>query len=288
MTQHDEHHLSPFREKLYLIIFEADTKAGKLFDIALLWAIVLSVAAVILESVEEIRFQYGGELRTIEWIFTGLFCIEYLVRIYAVRRPFKYIFSFFGIVDLMAMIPTFLGLFIYGSHSLLVVRALRLLRVFRIFKLGRYTGEASTLLAALRASRPKITVFLGGVLGTVLLMGSLMYLIEGEESGFTSIPRAVYWAIVTMTTVGYGDLVPRSDLGQFIASIIMICGYGILAVPTGIVSVELANAERLNLNKYVCEKCHTKSHNLDAIYCYKCGHKMFDVEPNFRPPEVRS
>lgn len=266
--------VSPFRQKLYEIIFEADTLSGKNFDVALLWAIFLSVGAVLLESIEGFSTRYGNELKALEWVFTGLFSIEYAVRIYCVRRPLRYIFSFFGIVDLLSIVPTFLSLFLVGTHSLLVIRGLRLLRVFRIFKLGRYTGEARVLVTALKASRPKITVFLGAVMALVLVMGTLMYLVEGAEAGFTSIPRSIYWAIVTLTTVGYGDIVPLTSLGQTIASIVMICGYAIIAVPTGIVSVELANVEKLNLNQRQCKECGKSGHNLDALFCMQCGNKL--------------
>lgn len=261
----------PLRRRLYVIIFEADTPGGKLFDILLLWAILLSVVVVLVESVGEFSSHWGRELRVFEWLLTGLFTLEYAARLFCHKRPLRYIFSFFGLVDLLSIIPTYLSLYVAGSHSLLVIRGLRLLRVFRIFKLGRYTGEARVLINALKASRPKITVFLGVVLILVLIMGAVMYLVEGEEAGFTSIPRSIYWAIVTMTTVGYGDLVPQSDLGQFLASLVMICGYAVLAVPTGIVSVELANAENLNINKINCPSCSKDGHQWEACYCLYCG-----------------
>lgn len=266
------------REKLYIIIFEADTPLGKAFDVLLLWSIVLSVIAVILESIATIRLNYGPYLVAIEWFFTALFSFEYLLRIATIKRPSRYIFSFFGIVDLLAIIPTFLSFFIPGSQSLLVVRGLRLLRIFRIFKLGRYTGEASVLMKALKASRPKITVFLGAVLGLALIMGTTMYLIEGPEAGFTSIPRSVYWAIVTMTTVGYGDLVPTTNFGQTLAAFIMVCGYGILAVPTGIVSVEIANADKRERKALICHACNTSDHRPGSKFCYSCGEKLTSNE----------
>jgi voltage-gated potassium channel len=265
---------SSWRSQLYEIIFDAETPAGRTFDVILLWAILISVAAVLLESIESFSAAYGFELKVVEWIFTILFTLEYLVRIICVKYPKKYIFSFFGLVDLLAILPGYLSLVFVGSHSLLVIRGLRLLRIFRIFKLGRYTGEAGTLLKALDASRAKITVFLGTVVTIVLIMGAVMYLVEGADSGFTSIPRAIYWAIVTMTTVGYGDLVPATSLGQFIASMIMICGYGIIAVPTGIVSVELANAQRMDLRAVSCPNCKKKEHPLEANFCMNCGEKL--------------
>jgi voltage-gated potassium channel len=228
------------REALHEVIFEANTPLGKLFDILLLWAIILSVLAVVLESVPAYRARFGEEFRVTEWIFTILFTVEYLLRIFAVRKPLGFIFSFYGLIDLMAILPSYLSFYFTGLHSLLVIRAFRLLRVFIVLKLGRYLGEANVLAQALKASRPKITVFLLAVLSIVLIVGTCMYLIEGEKSGFTSIPMAVYWAIVTMTTVGYGDLIPQTDIGRFLASIIMIMGYGIIAVPTGIVSMELS------------------------------------------------
>ncbi len=266
--------VSKFRQRLYEIIFEAETPSGKAFDVILLWGILLSVGAVLLESVESYGRLYGKELRILEWVLTGLFTLEYIVRVICVRRPTRYIFSFFGIVDLLSIIPTYFSLFFFGTHSLLVIRGLRLLRVFRVFKLGRYTGEAKVLLAAIQASRPKITVFLGGVLGLVLTMGAVMYLVEGAESGFTSIPRAMYWAIVTMTTVGYGDIVPQTALGQLLASAVMICGYAIIAVPTGIVSVELANVERQKYGDRVCKRCSRDEHQKVANYCVVCGEKL--------------
>ncbi len=266
--------LGPLRHRLYIIIFEADTPGGKAFDVVLLWSILISVGAVLIESVNSMSQRFGTALRFVEWLFTGFFTVEYIIRLFCVKRPIKYAYSFFGIVDLLAIIPTYLSLYFTGSHSLLVIRGLRLLRVFRIFKLARYTGEAYTLLAALKASRPKITVFLGAVLGLVLIMGAIMYLVEGEASGFTSIPRSIYWAIVTMTTVGYGDLVPQTDLGQFLAALIMICGYAILAVPTGIVSVELANAEKLSVSSRQCSQCQKSGHQLEAMFCMYCGSKL--------------
>lgn len=257
--------------RLHAIIFESDTPAGKWFDVALLWAIMLSVFAVVLESVVSIRTAYGSTLRAVEWIFTVLFTLEYALRLFCVKQPLRYALSFFGLVDLFALLPTYLSLFFAGAQTLLVIRALRLLRVFRVFKLGRYVGEAQILMTALRAGRAKITVFLGSVLTIVLIIGTMMYLIEGESNGFTSIPRSVYWAIVTMTTVGYGDITPQTFLGQFLAAVLMIVGYGIIAVPTGIMTVEIAEASRRVINPRVCRSCSAEGHDTDAVYCKRCG-----------------
>jgi voltage-gated potassium channel len=261
-----------WRARLHEIIFEADTSAGRLFDFALIWLILLSVATVILESVRHIREQYGDSLYALEWFFTLLFTVEYLMRLMSVRRPLRYATSFFGVVDLLAIIPTYLSIFVPGSQYLLVIRILRLLRVFRLLKLSEYVTEANTLRRALRASRRKISVFLSAVVLLVIIIGALMYVIEGEEHGFTSIPVSIYWAIVTLTTVGYGDLSPRTPFGQILASIVMIVGYGIIAVPTGIVSVELAQAARQqNVTTQSCPSCGAEGHDPDALCCKYCG-----------------
>ncbi|MEZ6192548.1 MAG: ion transporter [Phycisphaerales bacterium] len=263
-----------WRTWLYEVIFEADTPAGKAFDVVLLWSILLSVAAVLLESVASIRADYGRALYAAEWFFTILFTAEYIVRIICVRRPVLYARSFFGIVDLLSILPTYISLFIGGSQALIVIRALRLLRVFRIFKLARYVGEASVLMQALRASRAKVTVFLLTVLSIVLIVGSVMYLIEGThpDSGFTSIPTSIYWTIVTMTTVGYGDIAPQTVLGKFVASVVMIIGYAIIAVPTGIVTAELSAAGRQKIiTTQMCPDCHRAGHEPDAKHCKFCG-----------------
>ncbi|QSQ14353.1 ion transporter [Myxococcus landrumensis] len=260
-----------FRARLHTVIFEADTPAGKAFDVALLWVIVFSVAAVMLESVAAVRVQYATALSVAEWAFTVIFALEYALRLVAVRRPLDYMRSFFGVVDLMAILPSFLSVFFPGAQTLLVIRVLRLLRVFRVLKLGHLLGQAEVLMTALRASRAKITVFLGVVLSIAVIMGALMYMVEGERHGFDSIPRSMYWAIVTMTTVGFGDITPKTVLGQFIASVLMIMGYGILAVPTGIVSVELANASRMLPDTQACPGCGKQGHDLDARYCKACG-----------------
>lgn len=260
------------RARLHEIIFESDTRAGRYFDLALIWLILLSVATVILESVREVRDQYGKLLYTLEWLFTLLFTVEYSLRLLSVRRPLRYATSFFGVVDLLAIIPTYLSILVPGSQYLLVIRILRLLRVFRLLKLSEYVTEADTLRRALRASRRKISVFISAVVLLVVIIGALMYVIEGEANGFTSIPRSIYWAIVTLTTVGYGDLSPKTSLGQILASIVMVIGYGIIAVPTGIVSVELAHAVReRQVSGQSCPSCAAEGHDPDAIYCKYCG-----------------
>jgi len=260
------------KEQLHEIIFEADTPAGKAFDVALLWLILLSVLTVTLESVSSIRAQYGPELRAIEWLFTLLFTGEYVLRLCSLRRPGRYATSFFGVVDLLAVLPTYLSLVVAGTQSLLVIRALRLLRVFRVLKLAKFLGEANFLLAALRASRAKITVFLGTIMAIVLIVAAFMYLIEGEENGFTSIPTAVYWAIVTMTTVGYGDIAPQTVAGRALAAALMFLGYAIIAVPTGIVSAELAGQTKSRkISTQACPSCSAEGHDHDASHCKYCG-----------------
>lgn len=262
-----------FKEKMWHVIFEADTAGGKLFDVVLIVAILFSVFSVMLESVESIRTHYSSMLMAMEWFFTGLFTLEYLARIYCVENKKRYIFSFFGLVDVLAVIPSFLSLFFVGAQSLLVIRSFRLLRVFRIFKLTHYLNQANILTSALRASGPKITVFLVAVIACVLSVGTFMYLIEGSEHGFTSIPKSVYWAIVTMTTVGFGDITPQTIPGQILASVLMIMGYGILAVPTGIVSVEIARAgiKEHQTTSRACHSCLSDGHDTDAKFCKLCG-----------------
>jgi voltage-gated potassium channel len=265
---------SRLRQKLYDIIFEADTPAGKFFDLALMATIVMSIVAVLLESVSDIRNVFGRELRIVEFALTGLFTLEYILRLLCVPRPIKYMTSFLGIVDLIALLPTFLGFYFEGSHSLLVLRSIRLLRVFRILKLGRFLGEAHELYDALKASAPKITVFLGAVVTVVLIMGATMYLVEGEENGFTSIPRSMYWAVVTMTTVGYGDIAPVTALGQALAALLMIMGYGVIAVPTGIVSAQLSQKAAKHISNRTCEHCFSEDHDSKAVYCKDCGARL--------------
>ena len=263
--------VASWRRRLHEIIFEADTREGKTFDVALLVVIVVSIVAVALESVKGVQATYGSLLRGIEWAVTALFTVEYGLRLIAVRRPLRYARSFYGVIDLLAVLPTYLSLIVAGSQSLIVIRALRLLRVFRILKLAKFVGEASVLAAALKASSRKIIVFLLAVLTIVMIVGSVMYLVEGEDSGFTSIPQSVYWAIVTMTTVGYGDILPQTVLGKVIASIVMVLGYGIIAVPTGIVTAELAGAYRGRVSTQACPGCSLEGHAVDAGFCKHCG-----------------
>ncbi|WP_424961578.1 ion transporter [Ekhidna sp.] len=278
MSQPNFKHFPRIRNQLFEIVFGTETRAGKLFDIVLLWAIVLSVVSVMLESVKEIRESYDTVFVVLEWFFTVLFSVEYLLRLFITAKPKKYAFSFFGIVDLLATLPTYITLFMAGGSYLVVIRSLRLLRIFRILKLGRYLREASVLSNALAASRYKIFVFLGAVFTLAMIMGTLMYMIEGGESGFTSIPRSIYWAIVTITTVGYGDIAPQTITGQAFASLLMLMGYAIIAVPTGIVTTEIAQAERNKKteesNKRTCAACGKKGHDEDAIFCKNCSAKL--------------
>lgn len=269
----DETPEANWRRRLHEIIFEADTRAGKLFDLVLLWLIIASVVVVMLESVNSLGKRYGEAFYYIEWIFTGLFTLEYILRLISVRRPLSYAFSFFGIIDLLAIIPGFLSLLIPGTHYLLTIRILRLLRIFRILKLTEYITEARVITSALRASRRKISVFLLAVLSIVTVVGSLIYVIEGEENGFSDIPTSVYWAIVTLTTVGYGDLSPKTALGKTLASIVMILGYAIIAVPTGIVTAELTRASA-KYSTQVCPECHSQDHDADADFCKYCGARL--------------
>ncbi len=259
-----------WKEKLYIIIFEADTPAGKAFDVALLFAIGLSVLLVMLESVRGFENEYRPYLKAAEWGFTILFSIEYVLRIMSAPKPLKYAGSFFGIIDLIAVIPTYLAFFIVGTHYLVVIRTLRLLRVFRILKLAKYVGASKVISEALVNSKAKIFVFLFAVLNSVIILGTLMYLIEGEESGFTSIPISIYWAIVTLTTVGYGDIAPITVIGQVVASVIMILGYAIIAVPTGIVTAELTSSRKNGLS---CSICNAKN-DTEAKYCNNCGNRL--------------
>ena len=258
-----------WKRELYIIIFESDTPAGKAFDVALLIAIGLSVTVVMLESVKPIQAQHGTLLRVLEWTFTILFTIEYIARLLAVRRPWQYAWSFYGIVDLLAILPSFINLFT-STNYVMVIRVLRLLRVFRVLKLAHFLEESDTLITALRASRRKILVFIFTIVAIVMVMGTLMYLIEGEANGFVSIPHSVYWAIVTLTTVGYGDITPHTGLGRLVASFIMIMGYGIIAVPTGIFSMELRQAARAR-DARVCANCETVESDRGARFCRRCG-----------------
>lgn len=260
------------RFRLHEIIFEADTPAGRHFDLLVQIAILTSVLVVMLDSVGSFRQQYGGLLYIAEWFFTILFTLEYLLRLYCIGRPLKYARSFFGVVDLLSVLPTYIALFLPGGQYLLSIRILRLLRIFRILKLVKYVGEAETLIRAMRSSSRKITVFLLTVSTLVVIFGSVMYLVEGEQNGFTSIPRSIYWAVVTMTTVGYGDISPKTNLGQVISSIIMVVGYGIIAIPTGIVTAELAFNRQVTSR--CCPECSRYGHDPEAKFCKHCGQQL--------------
>jgi voltage-gated potassium channel len=263
------------KEKISRIIFKTDTPAGKAFDIALIIAIILSIIVVMLDSVAEIHKEYGQALFVAEWIFTILFTIEYTLRIYTVSKKFKYIFSFYGIIDLLAILPTYISLFFAGYQYLLIIRILRLLRIFRILKLYRFIGASSFLVESIKASRHKIAVFLSAVMAIVVVMGAAMYLIEGPESGFRSIPESIYWAIITLTTVGYGDITPETPLGKALASVVMILGYSIIAVPTGIITAELTRKKDKNeSDKKSCDECGCNDHDKDASYCKVCGKEL--------------
>ena len=264
--------MKAWRHRLYDIIFEAETREGRLFDVFLIFLIISSILVVALDSVVTMKLDYGGWFYGLEWLFTVLFTIEYAARILCFQRPLRYIFSFYGMIDLLSIMPTYLSLFIGGTHSFAVIRALRLLRVFRVLKLVHFVKQQEILYSALRDSQAKITVFILAILPLVLIIGTVMYLVEGHEAGFTSIPRSMYWAIVTMTTVGYGDIAPQTVLGQFLASIVMVLGYGILAVPTGIVSVHLSHAMlKSKTNTEVCPSCALEGHDKEASFCRRCG-----------------
>lgn len=275
-TRHGPARESGWRARLHEVIFGHDTAAGKAFDVVLIVAILASVGVVMLDSVAALASHHPTYL-TAEWVFTLLFTVEYVFRLLCVRHPPAYAFSFFGLVDLLAVLPTYLSLLVPGGQYLIVIRILRVLRVFRVLKLAQYVGEARTLGLALRASRYKITVFLFTVVTIVIVVGSLMFLIEGPRHGFTSIPRGVYWAVVTLTTVGYGDIAPGTPIGQALAAMVMIMGYGIIAVPTGIVTVELAHQSRKRLSFLTCSTCGTDDHDLDARFCRRCGTTLEDA-----------
>jgi voltage-gated potassium channel len=268
------------RNRLHEIVFEADTRKGKAFDVALLWLIVLSVLAVIAESVPEWQAAYFAQFFVVEWAFTVLFTLEYIVRLLVVKKPWHYARSFFGLVDLLAILPSFIGLIVPGSSSLRIIRILRVLRVFRVLKLVGFIAEAKQLSMALRASRSRIIVFLSAVLALVTILGTLMYLVEGEQTGFSSIPLSIYWAIVTVTTVGYGDIVPQTVPGQIIASAMMILGYAIIAVPSGLIGVEMIRGNRQkqgraeDISTQACPSCGKDGHESDAIHCKFCGHPL--------------
>jgi len=271
-----------WKTKLHEIIYEADTPIGKLFDVILLIVIIASIILVMLESVKTIDSKYHDLLNISEWIITILFSVEYVARIITVKKPLKYITSFYGIIDLLSTIPKYLSILFAGTHALVALRALRLLRVFRILKLARYLGASNNLVKALNASRAKIAVFLFAVVIISIILGTIMYLVEGEENGFSNIPKSVYWCIVTLTTVGYGDIAPQTPLGQLIASMVMILGYGIIAVPTGIVSAEYTMQRKseddddnsVDLNSQSCLNCSAANHKDDAKCCHQCGHEL--------------
>ena len=272
--------------KLHDIIYEADTPAGKLFDVVLLITIITSILLVMLESVKSIDAKYHTLLDISEWIITILFTIEYIARVITVKKPLHYIFSFYGIIDFLSTVPKYISLIFGGVHALAALRALRLLRIFRILKLARYLGASNNLVRALKSSRAKISVFLFAVVIVSIILGTIMYLVEGEENGFSNIPKSVYWCIVTLTTVGFGDIAPQTPLGQFIASLVMILGYGIIAVPTGIVSAEYTAQNKpkeepqkpiIHLNTQSCPTCSAEKHKDNAKFCYKCGHKLHDA-----------
>jgi voltage-gated potassium channel len=259
-----------WQQKIHEVVFEAETPAGKAFHITIIGLILLSLLVVILESVKSIRDDYGSILWKAEWAFTVLFTIEIILRLISVRRPLRYLFSFYGVVDLLAILPTYISLFVPGTQYLLTIRVLRLLRIFRILKLTEYTRESRIIMTALRASGRKIFVFLATVLTLVIVIGTLIYVIEGEENGFTDIPTSIYWAIVTITTVGYGDLSPKTPLGRLLAALVMILGYAIIAVPTGIVTVELSRQKPETTTQF-CPQCHAEGHDADAVHCKYCG-----------------
>ncbi len=269
-----------WKSDLHTIIYEADTPAGKLFDVLLLILILASILLVMLESVPSIDAKFSTFFNITEWVITLLFSLEYILRVISIKKPKHYIFSFFGVIDFLSTIPKYLSVFFVGTHALVALRALRLLRVFRILKLARFIGESNDLVKALKASRAKISVFLFAVLIISIILGTIMYLIEGEESGFISIPMSVYWCIVTLTTVGYGDIAPVTPLGQFIASVIMILGYGIIAVPTGIVTAEYTHQKHddeplVHTNTQVCVNCNETDHNDSSHFCHQCGHTLY-------------
>lgn len=269
--------LQGWRLRLYTTIFEADTRAGRLFDVTLIVTILLSIAVVVADSVPALHERWRQQFTWAEWCFTALFTLEYIARLACTRRPLRYATSFFGVVDLLAMLPTYLALLLPGAHALIDVRVLRLLRIFRVFKLTSYLAEYRGLGRALQASARKIIVFITGVLMIVLVMGTLMYVVEGPDNGFSTIPTSVYWAITTMTTVGFGDITPKTDLGRFIASVMMLLGWGTLAVPTGIVTAEMTS-QRLSATPApttrTCHECLTEGHLPEALYCLHCGARL--------------
>lgn len=274
VSENDNLELNARQRWLHTLIYESDTAAGKLFDVFLIICILASVSVVMLESIKAIRDAHSGLLSLLDWFFTILFTVEYLLRTYAVASPTTYIFSFYGVVDFLAVLPNYLGLIFPGAQYFSVVRIIRVMRVFRILKLAQYLIEADELMAALRASRRRITVFILAVLTLVIFIGATMYIIEGEQNGFTSIPVSIYWAVVTLTTVGYGDISPKTPLGQAFSVLIMILGYGIIAIPTGIVTAELTAGKKTRISGQACPFCCAEGHDNDAEYCKFCGHKL--------------
>jgi len=264
--------LKPWRIRLHDTIYESNTIAGKVFDLALLLLIILSIVVVMLDSIKSFNRQYADLFNVLEWTFTILFTIEYILRLISIQKPWRYVFSFLGIIDLLAIIPSYLSIFFSGAQSLLVFRALRFLRVFRIFKLTHFLSEMEFLKIAIAGSLKKISIFMLVVLSLVIILGSVMYMVEGGKNGFDSIPDSIYWAIVTITTVGYGDISPATPLGKFIASVIMLIGYGIIAVPTGIITTEMALAVRSRKEGHeTCPGCGKEGHDRDAVFCKFCG-----------------
>ncbi len=264
-----------WRSKIFKIIYHADTPAGKWFDIILIVFIILSVLTIILDSVNDLHLNYGDILKIAEWFFTLVFTLEYILRLVSIRRPMKYVFSFFGIVDILSILPTYLAYFFVGAQQLLVIRILRILRVFRVLKLVQYTHQAQLLTNSIKNSRHKIFVFFFFIFTVLIIFGSLMYLIEGPENGFTSIPHGIYWAVVTLTTVGYGDIAPHTVLGRMVASLIMLTGYSIIAVPTGIFTSELSREVQRNRDKSrVCKTCNLAGHTQAAVFCRRCGEAL--------------
>ncbi len=272
------------RDKLRIIIFEADTKAGRRFDVTLIGMILLSVLTVMLDSVPQINARYGQQLYYAEWFFTVLFTVEYAVRLWCIEHSWGYAKSFYGVVDLLSVLPTYLSLWFPGAQFFLAVRILRVLRVFRVLRMVRYVGEAELIAQALAASRRKIIVFVASVLALMVIFGALMYVVEGGTNpAFASIPHSIYWAVTTMTTVGYGDITPTTPLGQSLASFIMIMGYGIIAVPTGIVTLELNEANRRQANTRTCSDCSAEGHSREASYCWRCGAPLYQRSRDRQP-----
>lgn len=283
MTEPAAEPRASFKDTVRIIIFEAHTPAGKAFDVGLIILILFSVLAVLLDSVADLHDAFGKYFLAMEWFFTVLFTLEYLVRLWCIENTGRYAKSFYGIVDLLGILPTYVSLFVADTQYLLVIRILRVLRVFRVLRMVRYVGEAELLRDALIASRRKITVFISSVLALVVIFGSFMYLIEGAENGFTSIPQSIYWAVITLTTVGYGDLTPQTPLGQAMATLVMIMGYGIIAVPTGIVTLELSEAHKRAANTRTCPVCAVEGHVREATYCWRCGTHLYQNDEGADP-----